>query len=171
MPVSIYEKGATLLELLIAVVMVTVAVVILTLTFPKASSTITNSRQHQLATNFASTGIQQLKEQPYALIQVTDPTAGTPFPVSGTANPGGCDCSKEDFSGLPPDAIYTESGVTYTRKVCVNLVDRPGGVWTSYCSDNTSATDKGLKNIRVRVTWAIGADTHFTEMESMVTRQ
>src|SRR5437879_1324834 len=128
---SANEIGASILELLIAIVMISATVAVLSLTFPKASSTTTNNRQRQLAGTFASTGMQQLTGQPYALIPVTDPTLGTPFPVSGTGA-NGCDCSKEDFSGIdPPDAVYSEDGVTYTRKVCVNLVDRPGGVWTS----------------------------------------
>jgi type II secretory pathway pseudopilin PulG len=168
------EKGATLLELLIAVLMVCGVVTTLSLLFPKASSSITNNRRHMLASDFAAAGMQELKEQPYAVIAPWPRTdVSTNYPVSLIGTIGGCDCRKEDLSGTQfRDATYIESSVTYARSHCINLVDRDPvtGAWTSYCPDFTSATDKGLKNVRVQVSWGVGTDTHVVKMESLVTQ-
>jgi len=160
-----------LLELLIAVVMVSVVVTAISLLLPKASSTITVSRQRMLASNFATTRIQELKEEPYALIAITPAATTGNFPVSGIGNPGGCDC-KKDLASMPVDATYTEDGVTYTRQICVQLADRAGVNWKTYCPDSplTPATDHGLKNIRVRVSWPSGSTTSFYDTETQVSR-
>jgi hypothetical protein len=86
-------------------------------------------------------------------------------------NRANCDCRTDDFTGIGDDAIYAEDGITYTRKVCINLVDNTG-TWSSSCPDDplTSLTDKGLKSIRVRVLWDSGPVTLHTDAESLVTR-
>jgi Tfp pilus assembly protein FimT len=166
--VSVDEQGVSLLELLIAIAMITSSVVILSLTFPKASATISNNRQHMLASNLASALIQQVKAQPYALLQPS-PQALFTAPAAAT-----CDCSLQDFTVWPATASYTEDGIAYTRQVCVDFVEPVGGGgWNKYCPDGppiTSGTDKGLKNIRVRVTWTSGTNSHFSEAQSMITR-
>lgn len=172
LPKASYAKGVTLLELLIAVAMVSITVAMLSLLFPKASKSITNNRQHWLATNFATARIQDLKQQPYSL--VTPTAAGNYFLNTNNALPPACDCSSVNWctlgTALGPDATYTEKGITYTRQVCINLADRSGGAWTSSCPDNTSATDKGLKNIWVRVYWVSGSDVFHADEGSLVTR-
>jgi Tfp pilus assembly protein PilE len=175
------KRGVTLLELMIAVVMVSGVVITLAILVPKASANITNNRRRFLASNFAAADIQQIKEQPYALIS-SSPTATTGyFPVSGITNPGGCDCSRENMSGMPVDATYTEDGVTYTRTICINLVNHnpaPPPNWTSYCPNNPltafpfspTGPDFGLKNIRVQVSWTYNGNTQTFDTESQVTR-
>src|SRR5262249_48016992 len=108
------DHGASLLELLIAVVMVSAIVAMISLFFPRASKPITDNRHRWFASNFASTHIQELKQQPYPLVPLT-PQAD----FGATPN---CDCSAVDLSTLPVDAIYSEAGVSYTRRVCINLV-------------------------------------------------
>ncbi len=72
------------------------------------------------------------------------------------------------------DAIMVDGGVSYTRKICVNLVDRntAGTDWTSTCPDSplTPATDKGLKNVRIWVAWQSGSQSYSVETEGLVTR-
>jgi type II secretory pathway pseudopilin PulG len=166
MSVTINVKGATLLELIIAVSMVTVAVVIISLTFPKASVSVSNNRQHALATRFADNRIQEYQAQSYPYINVTP---ATDFSVSNT----NCDCNAQNLAALPGfDAIMKDGPITYTRRVCINLVDRSGSTWVPTCPDSplTDATDKGLKNIRVEVSWQSGGKIFTTASESMVAR-
>jgi type II secretory pathway pseudopilin PulG len=162
------ERGATLLELLIAIVMVIVVVVTLALFFPKANKAVTNNRRLFLANNFAASQIQDLKTRPYSYLSTTDAITAN-FPA-GIATVGGCDCKQADYTALTDYAVYTEDGLTYTMKVCVNLVDRVGGAWQTYCPDGTSATDHGLKNIRARVFWSFGGTNYSTDTETLVTR-
>lgn len=164
------ERGVTLLELLIVVVMVSSIMVGLTMILSKSSINLTNNRRRWLANTLVAGRLQELKSSPYPLIALSSASA-TYFPVSGTGADG-CSCGKENMSTLPVDRTYVDNNVTYVITVCTNLVDRQGGAWTSYCPDDplTSATDKGLKNIRVRVTWQAGNNSYFTDMESMVAR-
>lgn len=159
-----------MLELLIAVVMVAAAVAVTSLMFPKAAKSLTNNRQRWLAANFAQSRMQELKSLPYGLLPLTDPAVGTPFPVSGTGDPG-CNCEVETLAGVATDATYTEDGVVFVRKVCTNLTEGAVGALT-HCPDNplTTARDKGLKSIRIVVTWASGNQTYSTEMENLVAR-
>jgi len=140
--------------------------------FPRAAKTITHNRQRWIANNFAASRMQELKAQPYAVLPITD--SGSYFLNAG---PGGllpCDCktAKFDNAALPEDAQMVEDGVTYTRKVCIGLVERSGSAWKTHCPADPldSSIDKGLKNIRVQVSWKAGPETMSTEMEGMVSR-
>jgi len=167
-----------LLELLIAVVFVSVAVTAISLLFPKASASITNNRYRFLASNFAAARIQELKEQPYALIQLTPYNAA--YFTSNATTAGGCDCKAVlNWAALPnaqgapgPDATYIEDGVTYTRQVCIDLISLSAGNWNSYCPDtaNNFVNDTGLKSIKVHVSWTYGSNSYSYDTESQVAR-
>jgi type II secretory pathway pseudopilin PulG len=175
------ESGTTLLELLIAVAMVGAVMTAIALFFPKASATITNNRYRFLASNFADSRMQELKQQPYALIPYTSATA---FPTTGgIAFPtqGGCDCRSVDMPNplMADPTPYTEDGITYTRYVCVNFVYQPTPTtWTSFCPPTSGSLltysqggpDTGLKNIHVKVTWTYGGNPYSYDTESLVTR-
>jgi hypothetical protein len=157
-------------EVMLAVVIVSVTVTMASLLFSKISASVTSGRHHAIANNLAATRIQELRATPYSLLGLT-PALAANFPAGIGAN--GCNCSLADFSALPDDAVYNESGVTYRRRICLNLVEGAAGAWTPYCPDSplTPARDKGLKNIRVRVMWTVGANSYETDMESLVIRQ
>jgi Tfp pilus assembly protein PilV len=166
------ERGATLLEVLAAAVLLSLATIALSLTMPKMSAAIANNRRRWIASNFASAYMQELKSQPYPTIQ---PNPQTDFKGVGSPGSAKCDCNLADLSSFPtdPNGTVNDSGVTFTRKVCVGLVDRVGStVSDPMCPDTplSSTVDRGLKNIRVRVMWASGANTYFTDIEGLVTR-
>ncbi len=165
------QTGASLLELLIAGVMLAIVAVSTSLFFPKAAANLTQNRRQLIASQFAAEKINTLKTQPYPLVELTSATAAN-FPISGIGA-GGCDCSREGaLTGIAPDATFSEDGITYTRRVCIHLVEGPpAATWTSYCPDNTDATDKGMKNIRVVMSWSTGATARRMEMESLISRQ
>src|SRR5690349_5293014 len=112
------RSGATLLEVLLATVIVTIIIVTSALLFPRAAKSITTNRQRFLASNFAASRMQELKTTPYALLDVTDATAAN-FPVSGIGDPNGCDCQQENLSTIAglETSKYIEDSLTYTRKV------------------------------------------------------
>ncbi len=181
-------RGTTLLELIIAVFMVGTMVAALSLLFPKSAANTTTTRRGWLAGNFAATRMQELKQQPYALLRPTPYNNAyfTSFAQAPTPPPQGCDCrAVTNWTALPkpepgsppgspppagPDAIYTEDAITYTRSVCINLVNQNGATWDSFCPDPLSSNDLGLKNIHVHVSWQSGPNTNVTDTESLVTR-
>jgi prepilin-type N-terminal cleavage/methylation domain-containing protein len=167
------SRGVTLVELLLVIALVASSVVIISLTFPKAAATITQNRRRALAVSFASAKLQELKETAYPYLDPT-PATSTYFSDLDAFPASGCDCSQENMS-KPAflQATYIEAGTTYSCYVCINLIDRQGAGWTSYCADDSvgpAGADKGLKNIRVRVEWKVGNNSHQVDMESLVTR-
>lgn len=179
------ESGVSLFELIIAVVMVSIGMIVVTLVFPKATASISSSRRRVIASNFAAARIQEFKDLPYSLVQPTAANA-TNFLVAGNweaptvpPTPGKCDCSQENLSGAQfqeTTSSFTDSSVPFTRYVCINLVARnaAGTGWTAYCPNGliggAQGADQGLKSIRVRVQWATVNQTSSLDMESMVMR-
>jgi type II secretory pathway pseudopilin PulG len=160
------QRGVTLLELLIAVVMIIAAVVMISMTFPKAAKSVTSNRQHWVASSFANSRVQDLKQQRYPLVLPTD---AADFGADAT-----CNCANLNMAAYARiDAQTVDSGVTYTRKICINLLDRDGaGNWVSNCPNpnDYQASDKGLKRVRIFVTWTSTSNTYKTETETMVSR-
>ncbi|OGR89098.1 MAG: hypothetical protein A2992_01235 [Elusimicrobia bacterium RIFCSPLOWO2_01_FULL_59_12] len=163
-----HPRGTTLVELLIAMVILVSAVMTITLTFPRASASITGSRRHWIAGNLAASQVEMLKQQPYAYIR--------PNPASDFGMVADCDCAAMDMAAIPTTgAVMVESGITYTSKICINLVDRDPTAstgWRSFCPDPTDmvGTDKGLKNIYVQVRWASGNKTYVKNVETTAAR-
>jgi prepilin-type N-terminal cleavage/methylation domain-containing protein len=153
------HKGVSLIELLIAVALVSVVVAATSLLFPKASQSLVDNRQRLEATTLATGKIDEIKKQPYDYIHVT--STGTYF----NAN---CNCSAiTNFSAFPSSStdVSEFSGIPYTRYACINYVTfAAGGVWTAQCPGNG---DTQAKYIRVHVTWKYGANQYVSDQESI----
>jgi len=168
-------KGVSLVELLVATVIVVVVMSSMSLFFPKASKAAFMSRYIATGKNLATGKIQEIKQDPYALVPLTYAGAPSPYTHSftypGNPNgPNGCDCSLENPDSYPVLDQLTDNGVTFTRRLCINLVYRNGSNWSSYCPASDGSNDTGLKNIRVRVSWAAGTSAQSIDAESMVNR-
>lgn len=169
------NRGATLIEVLVVIILVSTSVMILTLTFPRAAANITQSRRQFFANSLASSQMRTIIEAPYSNI---DPTPRLNFSTAeqGIYPTRGCNCDAENLSSaqfrILPD--YTEAGVTYEIHQCIHLVaELNPGTWSSYCDDNShgeDGADRGTKSIRVRVLWQSGPDQKFTDLKSLVRR-
>ncbi len=152
------QKGATLIEVVLSMVILSAVIGMGMMIFPKIAQSITKNRRQWLASNLVSTRIQELKGQPYNMIPLT-------------TLPAPCDCKAVNMATLADDMPeMVENSVRFTRKVCTALVDRQGTAWVSACDDNTAATDRGFKYIRVMVLWTVGNETFSTQSETMATR-
>ena len=177
------NKGATLMELLLTVVIICAVSVSIALIFPKSFKSVSSSRQRMTASNLLANKMEEIKNSQYSLIPRTAPGVTGYFLSVGEP---GCDCTTVDWTLLPSAAtqysnptrdvgdIVTVDGVTYTRQVCINLEDKPGGIWTSHCpaiNENLATLDniRG-KNIRLRVSWIESNDTKTMDMEGFATR-
>lgn len=160
------RSGATLIEVLLAAAIITIAAVTVSLVFVKSSASLVTTRQRWLAGNFATMRMHEMRSQPYAFIPVTPAAQFTA---------ADCNCATDDFAGIATDSNYVEDSVTYKRQICVNFVDgtTTPGVFIPMCPDGppiTSARDQGLKNIRIRVSWSYKGHTQVTDTESLVNR-
>lgn len=169
------ESGTTLLELMLAVALIVIVVATITVSLPKASRSVSVARNRWLASNYATAAIQQIKSNTYATIALTPGPPNTNFGV--VAN---CNCSDPALPWSTVDqnpTVLVDSGISYTRSVCINLIQPGAGTpptFSSVCSNGTSGptgNDRGLKMIRVHVQWNLpSGDTYYTEAESLATR-
>jgi type II secretory pathway pseudopilin PulG len=163
------DHGTSLLELMLAIALIVVIVTMVSLTLPKASQSISVSRERLQASSFANAEIQFIKAQPYATIV---PNAQSNFGSVPNCN---CNAANLSWSGVyvpSPTDTMVDSSITYTRYLCINLVQPPPS-FSSDCPDGppvTSASDHGLKNVRVHVTWSVFGTAYSTDAESLVTR-
>ena len=173
------EAGVSLIELILAVVLMSGAVLGLSLFFPKSNQVLVDSRQSWYATNLATSKIQEIKKSPYSVIPLT----------GNGVLPTNCDCATANFStagfdaatviasatpAQPLDQTDVHDGISYHTQVCINYV-APGGAatpWAPACPPpvGPANADQGLKNIRVHVTWTFHGDTKNLDMQSIVTR-
>src|ERR1019366_3067884 len=125
------NRGVTLIELLVAVVMVTFVVAGISTFLPKASRAAVTNQYLTKAKNMATSKIQEIKQLQYAYVDLTPTTpVGFPFPVAQATAPPlpGCDCNAANvdpntYAQYPPlaDPPVVDGPVTYTRGVCINL--------------------------------------------------
>src|SRR5207302_847388 len=77
-----------------------------------------------------------------------------------------CDCKQADWTTIPKTTVTSGANV-YARQVCVNLVNGAGGV--PVCPGG--ASDTGLKNVVLRVSWGGLANSQSYEMQNVVNRK
>ena len=161
---TLNNRGVTLLELLIAVILVIVVVSSLTYLFPTTSRAIVVNRQRMTAGHLAQVLMDRTKKTPFDLLT---PSTESNFTASGTGAGGGkCSCSA-DILNMP--VTTTNIGnVTYTQQVCINLMDQ---TMQSFCPSDpgmANMSNLSLKHIRVRVSWPAATSVSSTELDSMV---
>ncbi len=139
------RPGVTLVELMVAVAVLTVAVVGLMGAFSFIQKGIQAAKNRTMASNLAQEKIQILKQKVYYQVLVTtdpahDPTSFAPEVLD------------YDTGYFPPEEI-TEAGVTYTRYTYVQVVKENSGQLEMLAPDTP---DTGMKLITVTVTWSQG---------------
>jgi Tfp pilus assembly protein PilV len=159
------NRGVSLIELLLGVMLLIVSVTTLAIFFPRAAKSQNLSRQMWVANNLANSKLQEIRKKPFALLAPT-PSAFIPG--------GSCDCRVANAFATPQAGWSQEVAVGnahYTLQWCVNHLQEAGGTWTPSCPDPN--VDVPYKNIRVRVTWnpVPGAENRkWVETEGMTTR-
>ena len=153
-------RGTTLIEMILATVLVVIVVVVLSIAFPQASKSAAQTRMTLDATNLASSSLATLRSQPYAYLDPSDPS------LFGGGNPS-CDCKAADFSTWPATSTVS-GGTTYLLRSCVNYVTNgTGNTWPAQCP---AAGDSGYKNIIVHVFWQKGPNSYSVTQEASLSR-
>lgn len=142
--------GTTLVELMVAVALISVIAISLVGTFASISKGVQVSKARTLAANLAQEQIQILKQKSFHRILITTATL-----YSGDI--------PYDPGYYPPETI-TEGSIRFIRYTHVQLINEAGGV----LSPVGGTADTGMKAITVSVTWQQGTDTKQTQVRNIV---
>ena len=139
------RAGVSLVELMIALAILTIGIVGLMGSFQFIQKAVQVSKNKTLASNLAQEKMQILKQKSYFQVLVTSAPAHNDTDFA----PESVDY---DTGYFPPEEV-TEAGVTYTRYTYVQAVREDSGVIQAL-APNTP--DTGMKSITVTVVWAYG---------------
>ena len=137
---TIPQRGGTLTELMVAVVILSIGVLGLFNAFRFIARTTLISRATSLATNLGQERIESLKNLSYYALQITTATA-----TDATVTPA----VLYDTANYPKETIVI-GGITFTRYTYVGMADLTGSNITSVAF---TYPDTGLKQITVHVLW------------------
>ena len=139
------RAGVTLVELLIAMAVLTIGIAGLVQSFSFIQKAVQMSKNKSLASNLAQEKMQILKQKTYYEVLVTtDPSHDS------------VDFAPEvvDYdTGFFPPEIITEAGVVYTRYTYVQSLREDSGVMGTIAPD---LPDAGMKRITITVVWGYG---------------
>ena len=164
------DEGMSLIEVLIAAFILTVALLAMAGVAGSSITSVSDSRQRQLATTKASRAVEAARDLAYE--QLFMPAPGVTFDPDG-AGPLCAEVTPPLGSGSSPfgNAPFSlvEDGTTVTTTVtqvrAVNLSSGPGG--PSVCSDTSEAENRRVTTV---VTWTIGSATHEVRETTLITR-
>jgi hypothetical protein len=153
-------RGVTLIELLLAIVLLSGVAGMIGHFFPSAFRSLYGEKRRTVAKHLAASRMEDAKQRPF--LYITPTPDGPYFPVANT-----CDCRNINFAdpAMPFQTVVVDS-MTYTRRTCINLLDRVGGAWTPSCP--TGGLGPPYKLIRVRVSWDDRGERKNVELESIV---
>jgi len=140
------RAGVTLVELMIAMAILTIGVIALAQTFAFVQKAVQSSKNRTLGSNLAQEKMQILKQKTYYQVVVTSDPAHNDqdFAPESIAY---------DTGYFPPEQL-TEGGVVYTRYTYVESLREDSGVVGPVAPN---LPDTGMKRITVTVTWGYGA--------------
>jgi prepilin-type N-terminal cleavage/methylation domain-containing protein len=148
------SRGVTLTELMIAVAVLSVAVLGLVGSFGGLQKAIQLSKNTTLASNLAQEQMQILKQKSYFQVLVTTAPNATPDLLN----------VPHDDAYFPPETIL-EGGVSYTRLTYVQVAQEVGGVIQTL---SPSTPDTGLRLLTVTVIWQMGGDKKKLQVLSLL---
>jgi len=144
-PAGFLRRGVTLIELMIAVSILTIAIAGLAGSFSYIQKAIQASKNRTLASNLAQEKMQILKQKVYYQVLVTSDPAHN----SVDFTPETLDY---DTGYFPPESVK-EAGVVYTRYTYVQVAREDSGGITLLAPN---IPDTGMKLITVHVVWEQG---------------
>ena len=154
------RAGVSLIELMVALSVLTIGVVGLMGTFKYIQKTLQSSKNHTLASNLAQEKMQILKQKSYYQVIVTTAPAHsiTDFAPESV---------EYDMEYFPPEEIM-EGGVAYTRYTFVQAVKETSGVLSMIAPN---IPDVGMKRITINVVWGTGNSKRKVTVRSILTNQ
>lgn len=151
------KRGVTLVELMIALALLTIGVIGMVNSFGFIQKAIQASKNKTLASNLAQEKMQIIKQKVYYQVLVTtDPAHNTTdFPSESI---------DYDAGYFPPESI-TEAGVTYTRYTLIQVARENSGK-IEILSPTTP--DTGMRQINITVVWSQGGVKRKLSLRSLM---
>ena len=146
------QGGASLVEMMIALGILSVATLGLVASFRDVQRSIQMSRDKTLAANLAQEQIQIIEEESYPNVI---PTLNPSFLSNGTPY---------DTVNFPPETIL-EGGVNFTRYTDIQVVMDKNGTLTTL---PPTTPDTGMRQITVTVTWTQDSQTQYLSLNSVM---
>ncbi|MDX6771086.1 MAG: prepilin-type N-terminal cleavage/methylation domain-containing protein [Elusimicrobiota bacterium] len=149
------RSGVTLVELMVAAVILAVAILGLTATFGGVQRALQASKNKTLASNLAQEKMQILKQKNYYQVLVTtDPAYNTDYTPA----------LAYDSGYFPPESLR-EGGVSYTRYTFVQVAQENSGALITLAP---TTPDTGMKLVTVSVTWTQGGEKRRYSVTSLM---
>jgi len=149
-----YTEGVTLIELIVAILIVSVVVLTFIGTFGNISKSLFYSRARMLATNLAQEKINILKTYLYHRVLITTaPVEMSEFSPPVYYDPG----------YYPPENIL-EGGVNFQRYTYVQVAQEVGGEIQTF---PPATPDTGMKLITVTVVWQIAGEKKKVQLRTL----
>ena len=151
------RAGVTLVELMIAVAIITIGIAGLVQSFGFIQKAAQASKNKTLASNLAQEKMQIIKQKSYYQVLVTSDPAynNTDFTPEVLAY---------DIGYFPPEQII-EAGVTYTRYTYIQSIREDSGVLGDLAPNQP---DTGMKRITVTVAWGQGTGRRKLSLRSII---
>ena len=151
------RAGVSLVELMVALAILTIGVVGLMDSFQFIQKGVQISKNKTLASNLAQEKMQILKQKSYYQVIVTSAPAHNIIDFAP-------DSVDYDTGYFPPEEI-TEAGVTYTRYTYVQSVMEDAGALVALAPN---IPDTGMKRIIVTVAWGYGSGKRKVTVRSIL---
>lgn len=148
------ELGLSLVELMVAVSIISIGLLAFTTSFRLITHSIRDSRARSLAISLAQEKIENLKDIPYHKLQLTTVTV---------TNANFSPAITYDSINYPPETIRI-GGITYTRGMYVSLTRLTGNEVTATSS---IYPDSGLKFVTAYVMWEQRGEWKKYELENL----
>lgn len=149
------SPGVTLVELLVAVVILTTAIVGLVAAFTGLQRSIQASKSKTLAANLMQEKMQIIKQQTYYTVIVTSMPA-----FNSDYDPA----IPYDTGYFPPENVL-EGGINFTRLTYIQTAEENSGRIVTLAPD---APDMGLRLITVSVVWKQGGEKKLLQVSSVM---
>ncbi|MBI5744320.1 MAG: carboxypeptidase regulatory-like domain-containing protein [Elusimicrobia bacterium] len=151
------RPGLTLVELMIALALVSIGILAMVQSFGFIQKGIQASKNRTLASNLAQEKMQILKQKSYYQVLVTTD------PAHNTTDFAPVDIAY-DTGYFPPEYI-TEAGVTYTRYTYVQVAREDSGEIVTLAP---SIPDTGMRLISVTIVWSQGGTKRKFALRSLM---
>lgn len=148
------ELGMSLVELMVAVSIISIGLLAFTSSFRFISHSIRDSRARSLAISLAQEKIENLKDIPYHKLQLTTVTV---------TNSNFSPAITYDSINYPPETIRI-GGITYTRGMYVSLTRMTGN---EVSATSSIYPDSGLKFVTTYVMWEQRGEWKKYELENL----
>ena len=157
-------RGVSLIEMMVGLVVLTIAFVSMSTAFSMISRGIAASKTKTLATNLAQEKIESLKNLSYYRLLVTTSIAPADPNFSDVPNMYYDNGTTQSYY---PEEILFVGGITFKRRTFVEYLRQNGSDFEGYPTVTWYGNDTGIKQVTVYVVWQEGTEWKKVELRNL----